>query len=93
MQLKRCALLGILSSTLLLTGCSFEPDLVPENLTKPVVTSPSEKILTTMQGSAKVDNGDKETKVTYIFTNHTKEKQRCRQHLARANPPTPSCST
>lgn len=72
MKITRYALLGVLSSALLLTGCS-KTEVIPESSTKPVVSSPKEVVVTAMQASATVDNGDKETKVTYTFTNQSKE--------------------
>ncbi|KRE65612.1 hypothetical protein [Paenibacillus sp. Soil750] len=74
MILMRYAILGVLSISILLAGCSKSEVTPPESSTKPVFSTPKEVILPVMHGIVTVDNGLKETKVTYTFTNQTKDK-------------------
>jgi hypothetical protein len=74
MILMRYAILGVLSTSLLLVGCSKNEGTPPEISTIPVVSTPQGVILPAMQGTVTVNKGVTETKVTYTFTNQTKEK-------------------
>lgn len=74
MILMRYAILTVLGTSLILVGCSKSEVTPPESSTTPVVSTPKEVIPSTMRGTAMVDKGVQETKVTYTFTNQSKEK-------------------
>ncbi|NQX61472.1 hypothetical protein [Paenibacillus qinlingensis] len=73
MILMRYAILTVIGTSLILVGCSKSEVTPPEKSTTPVVSTPKEVSLPVMQGIATVDNGVKETKVTYTFTNQSKK--------------------